>query len=451
MIGLKNEFASTNLESWIDQLKKDLKGEDFNKLLRTDTIEEISYPTFHNEESNKIVIQSPGTYPYTRGLKTKSNEWGNGFLLKVKDEKSANSKALEVLMKGCDLLLFDLNSCEYANYDLLCDGIQFEHIRAQFALHSESQYLGLKHYFGGKSPSNISISFDYFHFRNESTVFNTIVSDLKQAQYPCFIVDAYAIQQRGATTWQEIAFCISVGHEYLVRLMDQGLSIDEAAACIHFHCGIGTNYFYEIAKFRALRQVWASVIKEYQPVHNCSYNCSITAKVGFMNKSLKDPYTNLLRQTTEAMSALSGGVDNLIVQPYDAISDNGSSNLSERMALNISLILKEESYFDKVVDPLGGSYAIEHLTQTIAEKSWGLFQLFESNGGLFEEKVKNLFREMLREKASLRTKQITSNESTLIGINKFPNPDPGSNNFTDTEMYMDLTALIYERELIAVK
>lgn len=354
-------------------------------------------------------------------------------------------------MKGCDLLNFDLNDCGDLNLTVLFEGIQFEHIRTQFSLHNEAQFLELKKYFEGKFPTNCSISFDYFKFAEDPSLFDSLVADLKQTQYACLLVDGYSIQQRGATTWQEIAFCISTGHEYLIRLMDKGLTVDQAAACIHFQIGIGANYFYEISKIRALRQVWASVIKEYQPAYNCSYNCNITAKSGFMNKSLKDPYTNLLRQTTEAMSAVSGGIENLIVQPYDAYSENGSSMLSERMALNISLILKEESYFDKVIDPLGGSYAIEELTQKIAAKSWKLFQQFESNGGIFAGNVKSMFRDQLREKATLRSKHFASNESTLIGINKFLNPNPETNNFISTDTYLDLPALIYERELIAVK
>jgi methylmalonyl-CoA mutase len=170
-----------------------------------------------------------------------------------------------------------------------------------------------------------------------------------------------------------------------------------------------------------------------------------------MNKSLIDPYTNLLRQTTEAMSAITGGIDNLVIHPYDAVSQTGSNALSERMALNISLILKEESYFDKVIDPLGGSYAIEEITQTIAKKSWDLFQEIETMGGIFQKEAKDHLRNKLIEKASARKQQYASNEKTLIGINKFSNPQPEKNDFVDTETYLDLPALFFERELIAVK
>ena len=129
MIGLKKEFASTSLESWIDQLKKDLKGVDFDKLLRKDALEDIEYSTFHHAESSKIESQSPGYFPFTRGLKTKSNEWNNGFKINVTSAETANAKSLDVLMKGCDLLVFDFNNSSF-NWGILFKGIQFKHIKA---------------------------------------------------------------------------------------------------------------------------------------------------------------------------------------------------------------------------------------------------------------------------------------------------------------------------------
>jgi methylmalonyl-CoA mutase len=450
MIGLKKEFASTSMESWIDQLKKDLKGVDFDKLLRKDALEDIEYSTFHHAESSKIESQSPGYFPFTRGLKTKSNEWNNGFKINVTSAETANAKSLDVLMKGCDLLIFDFNNSSF-NWEILFKEIQFKHIKAQFTLRTKEQYLGLKEYFSDESPENIYFSFDYFHYSENVELFEILAEDFKSKQSPFLLIDGYSINQNGATTSQEIAFCISTAHEYIVQLMKKGYSIDQATACIHFSIGIGSNYFYEIAKIRALKQVWASVVKEYKPIHSCSYNCVITAQTGFINKSLADPYSNLLRQTTEAMSAISGGIESLVIQAYDAISEKGASILAERMALNISLILKEESYFDKVIDPLGGSYAIEDLTQKIAEKSWDLFQEIEGNGGIFNPNAKAILKNNISEKAALRLAQISSNEKILIGINKFQNPNPEKNHFVGTENYLGMSNLIFERELTVDK
>jgi methylmalonyl-CoA mutase len=125
----------------------------------------------------------------------------------------------------------------------------------------------------------------------------------------------------------------------------------------NFHLGIGSNYFVEIAKIRALKWLSQHLCNTYQ----LNPEIHFSAEIGFMNKSLKDPHTNLLRQTTEAMAAISGGISELTIRPYDDLSANGSNNFSRRMALNISNILKEESYFDFVKDPLKGTYRFKSL------------------------------------------------------------------------------------------
>src|SRR5574343_1518502 len=427
MIGLKNEFQSSSLEDWIVQLKKDLKGEDFSVLLRNDKIEEIEYATFQHQESAHFSLQAPGQFPFTRGLNTKSNNWSNGFIIQVISEKESNTKALEVLFNG----------------------IQFEYIKTQIKLADPNQLNGLKAYFKNTIPSTISFNQDSFDITDDSKLFSELVYELKENQRFAIQINGFAIQQAGATTWQEIAYCLSQGHDSLSLLMENGLSIDQAAACIHFTVGIGSNYFFEISKIRALKQNWGSIIKAYQPNHNCSYNCVITAQVGFMNKSLKDPYTNLIRQTTETMAAASGGVDAIIVRTYDASSSNGSSNLSERMALNMSLILKEESYFNQVIDPLGGSYAIEDLTSKIARKSWELFQQLEKSGGLHQHR--EAFIEQINQKAKLRLEEIQSTSKILIGVNKFPNPQEVKNNsFIAQKSAFGTETIHFETELNAL-
>lgn len=450
MIGLKSIFPPSTLEDWIVQLKKDLKGEGFDKLLRKDEVEEINYPTYHHAESNQIIAQSPGEFPYTRGPKTTKNDWSNGHLIRVESVKSANQKALDLLMKGCDLLIFDIQNCSSNDWKSLFQEIQFEFIKVQLLIENKEQFESLQAYFGGVFPSTLRFNYDFIEMKDEE-LFLSMLEYSKKRQLSFCYVNGFSIQQCGATSWQEIAFCISTGHEYLVKLMQNGLTIDQAVACIHFSIGIGSNYFLEIAKIRAVKQVWASIIKEYSPLHANVYNCSISAQIGFMNKSLIDPHTNLLRQTTETMSASTGGVDSIIVHPYDSISENGTSTLAERMALNISLILKEESYFDGVIDPLGGSYAIEDLTQKIGMKSWELFQRLEEKGGIFSADTIEFFKNAVEQKAELRRHEIIENKKTLIGINKYRNNAPETNNFKHVPDYLGMRKLIFERELIATK
>lgn len=450
MIDLKKEFESSSLTEWVDQLKKELKGDDFSKLSRYDEIEELTYSTYKHVDIN-IISQAPGNFPFTRGSDKTGNHWLNSFYIKVSDEKISNSKALEVLMKGCDQLIFDLTKKAETNWSILFNEIQFEYVHAQIKINTAEQFKTILNHFNSKIPKSISFSIDFLSLDDSENLFDLLVKHCKNDQIPFCLIDGFSLQQCGATTWQEIGFCIATGHEYLVRLMNNGMSIDEAAACVHFSVGIGSNYFYEIAKIRSLKQNWASIIKEYKPKHNCSHNCLISAQIGTMNKSLLDPYTNLLRQTTEAMSAISGSVNALTIQPCDSNSINGSSIFSERMALNISLILKEESYFSNVGDPLGGSYIVEDLTNKIGSKSWTFFQKLEEFGGISSNESMVFLRNEITLKANLRKSDVLNSEVTLIGINKFINPNPEQNKFDDTKHYLGMQTIIFERDLIAVK
>jgi methylmalonyl-CoA mutase len=216
-------------------------------------------------------------------------------------------------------------------------------------------------------------------------------------------------------------------------------------ANLHFTFGIGTDYLIEIAKFRAFRTLWAQLVREYKPIHVCNETTLITAKSGFVNKSLKDPYTNLLRQTTEAMSAVIGGADHLWIQPYNAQSIEGITDFTQRMATNISLLLKDESYLDKVIDAAGGSYAIEFLTDSLCQNTWDIYTEISNLGGILNDSAKAWFQKEVSKIAQNRINKIVDKSHILIGINKFPNPQQTETTWViDESLYFGLKALNLE-------
>jgi methylmalonyl-CoA mutase len=340
-------------------------------------------------------------------------------------------------MKGCDFIHFI--STQATNWQQTLEGIGLAYIHTTFSLADPNELKILMTLLGKENIHHCSFSFT----KNDLT--NNQIKDLiKDSQIPIIQIDGFSFNQCGANTIQELAFISAQAHSSLVQLLELGLSIDEAAACIHFRLGVGSNYLVEIAKFRAVKLLWANILKHYQPIHNCSYNCQITAEIGWVNKSLKDPNTNLLRQTTEAMSAILGGIDRLIIHPYDSCSENGSSAFTQRMALNISNLLQDESYFSAVADPLGGSYAIEALTEEMSVQSWNLFKQMDA---LTEETQKLKWKELVEAKAKQRIEVIKNSKSILIGINKFMNPTEEFSNWAKALTFENMNFLRLETEI----
>jgi methylmalonyl-CoA mutase len=176
----------------------------------------------------------------------------------------------------------------------------------------------------------------------------------------------------GSSIVQELAFSLAQGAEYLTQFTELGMNIDDVAKTIKFNFGIGNNYFMEIAKLRAARLLWAQIVKAYNPASDCAAKLIAHCETSRYNKTIYDPHVNMLRTQTEAMSAALGGAHSITVLPFNAIYEE-PSNLSERVARNQQILLKEESYLDKVSDPAAGSYYIENLTASIVEQAWKLF------------------------------------------------------------------------------
>jgi methylmalonyl-CoA mutase len=433
-----NAFSKSSSDQWKEQIIKDLKGKEHELLEFADPIEEINFKAYYHQDEVPANNSAPGSSPFNRGSKRDLNDWNNGIQIIVSDESEANREALHALMTGADLLLFksDKNNVDWKK---VLNEVKAEFIQLQFEVSNTSEIDLIQEITG--NSTNVAFNFDPF---DGNLDFDSIKNKMNDRQFYAFKINGFGIQQGGATTWQQIAFCLNAGHETLLQLMESGLTIDEAAATIHFHIGVGSNYFLEISKIRALRNLWSKIIAAYQPKHNCSHNCSISAVIGHMNKSLQDPYTNLLRQTTEVMSA-TNGADNIIVLPYDLYSEDGVSELSKRMALNISLILKEESYLDRVIDPVGGSYSVERLTETVGKKAWDLFKSLEAKNGLTNDNTLATFIADVSSKADKRIELFNNGETVGIGINKYPDPNEKSSNWKETEGYLGLPNVVFEK------
>ena len=419
---LFDQFPPVTTKEWMDKIHADLKGADFNKKLVWRTNEGFEVKPFYRKEDieNLMYINSlPGEYPYIRGTKIKNNSWNIRQNIEVYDYSDANRKALTLLMKGIDSLGFiivDPESVSENNFKILLHDIHIENIEINFLCNGKAkEILDLINKISterGLEPCNIHGAIEAdpisrimlngklcvpedkgFDYLASLTGSSPVFPNLRTVH-----LNASNLNNAGADIVQELAFGISMGSEYMAQLTGRGVSADIAASKIKFCFGVGSDYFPEIAKLRAARLLWSVVTNGFQPENKENIKMDIHCVTSEWNKTVDDPYMNMLRTQTEAMSAILGGTDSLTVEPFD-VTFRQPDEFSERIARNQQLILREESYFDKVADPAGGSYYIENLTKLIAENSWRLFVEVEDEGGFLSALKSGFIKAKLSESA----------------------------------------------------
>ena len=233
-------------------------------------------------------------------------------------------------------------------------------------------------------------------------------------------VDGVMLNNAGSFIAQELGFSLAWGNEWIASLTDAGLTVDEVANRIKFNFGISSNYFMELAKFRAARMLWAQIVKQYNPTCDCACKMKAHAQTSEFNQTIYDAHVNLLRSQTETMSAALAGVDSITVTPFDKPYKE-SDDFSERIARNQQLLLKEESHLDKIVDPGAGSYYVEKLTVAIAEQAWKIFLETEEKGGFYEALKQGFVQEQVNASSATHHVNVARRKESLLGTNQFPN------------------------------
>jgi methylmalonyl-CoA mutase len=440
---LFEQFPPVSTEAWLEKIKTDLKGADFAKKMVWKTNEGFQVMPFYRSENLKDLKHTgslPGEFPFVRGGK-RNNEWFVRQNIETASYKDANKKALDVLMKGVDSLGFSITDPETIsaeNFKILTNSVFAEIVELNFSSAGRAKEIvqslmaALKAsgtdlnkvkgsveadpigrlMVNGKLCVPVKDGLDYLAgLMTESTpmpLFRTVQ------------VNAANFSNAGADIVRELAFGLSLGNEYLSQLTDRGIDIDTAASKTGFTFAIGSNYFMEIAKLRAARLLWSLIVKAYNPQSPEVCRMNILSVTGEWNKTMYDPYVNMLRTQTEAMSATLGGTDALVVEPFDsAFSEPGV--FSERIARNQQLLLKEEAHFDKVVDPGAGSYYIENLTSMIADAAWKLFLEVEDRGGFLKALNEGFIQASVETMASKRLADIAGRKEILLGTNQYPN------------------------------
>ena len=436
---LFDQFAPVSYEEWRAKVEADLKGADFNKKLVWRTNEGFNVQPIYRREDIadlKTTGSLPGEFPYVRGTRT-DNDWLTRQEILECDPKAANEVALEVLGKGVTSLGFKVSEPTAETVAALLNGLDLAKVEVNFTCCP------------GKALELAKVLVDYLKANNAADTFKgsidynplrkalkhgagnvpdwavenakemlEAVKDVKDLRV--LAVDSDMLCNGGAYIYQELGYALAWGADWMTKLTDAGCDAKEVGCRIKFNMGVSSNFFMEIAKFRAARMLWAQIVEQYKPSCQCAAKMVCHASTSKFNQTIYDAHVNLLRSQTESFSAAVAGVDSITTTPFDVPYQKPDA-FSERIARNQQFLLKEESHMDKVVDPAGGSYYVESLTVAIANEAWKLFLAVVDEGGFFKLVNEGKVQEAVNASCDKRHTDVARRKEILLGTNQYPN------------------------------
>lgn len=420
---LFSDFEAVSSKQWKQQIQYELKGADYNETLVWESPEGIKVkPFYHNDDSE--VSEEVNLNPITP-----SKPFAIVQNIFVHDVRKSNARALETLQRGAESVRFTLEN-DSVSIEELMQNLPTENVNYYFNLpFLSNDFVSKINEFASKNKANIFIQNDPIGqlakdgnwFENLEKDFEKLNTIASKSTVSFLTISSGIYQNAGANIVQQLAYTLAQANEYFNRIpaINQPITIEVA---------VGTNYFFEIAKLRALRLLFNTLAAEY----NHNFDCHIIATPTKRNKTLYDYNVNMLRTTTECMSAILGGADAVANLAYDAIYHK-DNEFGDRISRNQLLVLKHESYFDKVNNPADGAYYIETLTEQLAEKALELFKDIEKNGGLISQLIDGTIQRKINESAQKEQELFDSGKEVLLGTNKYPNKNDQMKN--DLELY----------------
>lgn len=436
---LFSEFPEANATDWKNAIIRDLKGADYDKKVIWKTPEGFDVKPFYNNED----LIDNQNISVARGYKTNDNNWEISQEIIIRNINDANKSAVDALCKGADSITFivpeNISELIKNQNDLsaLLKGINLEKNTLRFISGDNSGYLfGLLEIeikIQNVDSNKVRVIFDCSpigdlttkgHFCSEENLFekaSTLITSTSKnyLQIKLLGVNGYSFKNAGSLITQELAYSIAIASEYLSLISEKGADIKNIANHLTFNFGVGSNYFMEIAKLRAARILWEKLLEAYLPNNTEVIPMNIHSITSDRNMAAYDYHTNLLRETTESMSAIIGGTQSLTVRPFDSVF--GSTNeISQRLSRNIQIVLKEEAHLNKVVDIAGGSYYIENLTKEITEQAWKLFLEIEEKGGYIKAFENGFIQEQTAATQQKSDLALATQNEILLGVNRYP-------------------------------
>lgn len=416
MKNLFNEFEGVTPKAWKQKIQVDLKGADYNETLLWHTDEGITVrPFYTKEDRTNQQIQVP------------KEKFSICQAIFIDDESIANSLATDALQRGATSVSFTAD--KIFDYKKVLENIDLSITKVYFAFSflSSDYVRRISNFCNSK---NVFFNIDIIgNLAKTGNWFKNLKHDYEQleniinASDNSINVNTTIYQNSGATTVQQLAYGLAHANEYLNHF---GGKISNK---IHFTFAVGSNYFFEIAKLRAFRILWASLLNEYN-IKNLTTH--IFTQPTLRNKTLYDYNVNMLRTTSECMSAILGGSNTVSNVSYDEIFHK-SNEFGERISRNQLLILQEESGFSNAQNFADGTYYIEAITEQLAEKALEILKLIENGGGFLKQLKQGIIQRKIKESADKEQAKFDSGELVLLGTNKIQNTNDSMKN--DLELY----------------
>ena len=411
---LFDEFSEVSAKQWKQKIQFDLKGADYNETLVWESNEGIKVsPLYHQDNFEALEI------PVIK------KQYAICQSIFVSDEQTANFLAKDALKRGAITIQFEANK----PFDIL-ELFKELVIPAETGVHFKLQFLsesfladliaqtkGHKVFLNIDLVGNLAKSGNWFYDSKQDH--SILENTLKNAPelLSTLSVDASLYQNAGANNIQQIAYALAHANEYLNHFKEQG-ALSTAIEKIQFQFSVGSNYFFEIAKIRAFRYLWKLLCDDY----NIKDAATVFVTPSLRNKTLYDYNVNMLRTTTECMSAILGGATTISNAAYDVVFHK-KNEFGERIARNQLLVLQDESYFQEAAQFANGSYYIEALTKQFAEKALNLFKDIERSGGFIKQLFEGTIQRKITESATKEQAQFDDGSLVLLGTNKHPNQD----------------------------
>jgi methylmalonyl-CoA mutase len=410
-----SEFPPISTEQWERVIRENMKGAEYASKLIWHPEEGLAVKPYYRSNDLaglQFLDAAPGEFPFARGTRS-TGDWLIREEIEIADPEEANRAACDAVIAGAEeiafsgaklqsssdltVLLANLNEIPVHFKGLGTGGIRFLVDRLKNRTHG----------------ANISSDLNPLADLDVSTE----IIRTAPVRFIPFVIQADDFQERAAGAIEEVGFALSAGVDFVAEMQGRGPNVERIAGSLGFSFAVGPEFFIQIAKLRAFRMLWARVIESFGGTHAAG-RTSIHARTARWNETIYDPQVNVLRATTEVISAILGGADSISCAPFDECFRQPDEN-SRRLARNTQIVLKQEAMLSRVVDPLGGAYLIEVLTNTIASKAWKLFQELESAGGYRKAQSAGVIESVLERRTDSRDLDVARRRRVLTGTNRF--------------------------------